>query len=147
MATIQQVYEDFAKINLREALPAMIVEGESEIKELVTGQLIEGKLSTGSPIAPSYASTYYSKKKFALNSAPGYGVPDLKVNGKYYEGITVTAESDEYDIVSPVDWPSVMQYGPEALMLSEQSKETFCDTTLGPAITKYIEEITGLVLI
>lgn len=147
MTTLAEAYEAFSQINLREDLPAMIVEGESEMRELVTGQLLEGKLSTGEPIVPSYASTYYSKKKFALNPTPGYGTPDLKVNGKYYDGITVVSQGDEYDIVSPVDWPSVMQYGPEALMLSEQSKETFCDATLGPKITAYIEQKTGLVLI
>lgn len=147
MTTIAEAYEAFAQITLREDLPAMIIEGQTEMRELVSGQLVEGKLSTGNSIAPSYASSYYAKKKFALNPTPGYGVPDTKVDGRLHDGIIITAENDEYDIEWPVDWPSITQYGPTALMLSEQSKETFCDATLGPMITKYIEEKTGLILI
>lgn len=148
MATIQQVYEDFARINLRAELPVMIVEAKPEIVELITTEQLEkGLRGDGNKMAPSYASGYYSKKKFALNALPGYGIPDAKVDGQLWDGIIVTAEAEEYNIDWPVDWPSILQYGPLALTLSEQSKEILCDATIGPAITKYISEITGLVLI
>lgn len=151
MATIEQLYEAFGSVNLREDLQVLILENGSAMAELVESQLEGGKLSTGNSITPSYASGYYATKKNAMNSLPGYGVPDLKVTGDYYAGIGVAIKSeDEYDIESDVDYAnnaSIAQYGQETLALSDDNKQVFCDDTLGPAISKYITEKTGLQLI
>lgn len=148
MATIEQLYEAFSNIKLREDLPEMIRENGTAMAELVETQLEGGKLSTGSPIAPAYAQGYYAQKKAAMNSLPGYGIPDLKLSGEYYAGIGVAIKSeDEYDIESDVEYannPSIAQYGNDLLALSDENKQVYCDGTLGPAISKYIAEKTGL---
>lgn len=148
MATIQEVYEAFAAVKLREDLPGIVQENGAALAELIKGQLIQGKLATGDTIAPSYASKYYAKKKFDLNSLAGYGNPDAKLSGNLYDAIEVTEKSvDEYNIDSTVEYAhnkSIEQYGPELLTPSEDSKQEFCDNALGPAISKYITEKTGL---
>lgn len=151
MATIEQLYEAFAGVNLREDLQILILENGTAMAELVESQLIQGKLSTGNSIAPSYASGYYATKKEEMNALPGYGIPDAKVSGDLYAGIGVAIKSeDEYDIESDVEYannPSILQYGEELLALSDDNQQVFCDDTLGPAIGKYITEKTGLQLI
>ena len=150
MATIEQLYEAFSQVKLREDLPELIRENGTAMAELVEDQLQGGKLSTGNPIQPAYANAYYAKKKASMNSLPGYGIPDLKVTGDYYAGIGVAIKSeDEYDIESDVDYAnnaSITQYGEELLALSDDNKQVFCDETLSPAIGKYIAEKTGLTL-
>lgn len=150
MTTIEQLYEAFSNVRLREDLPELIRENGTVMAELVEGQLIQGKDATGESITPSYANKYYSKKKFSMNSLPGYGIPDLKVTGDYYKGIGVAIKSeDEYDIESDVPYalnPSISQYGDNLLALSDDNKQVFCDQTLAPAIANYILEKTGLVL-
>lgn len=149
MATIEQVYQDFSQVRLREDLPDLIHETGPELVKLVLAQLADGKRPDGSSIDPSYAGKYYSQKKYGLNSAPGYGVPDLRVTGQLYDQTELVIKSEtEYDIESFVDYaqqPSILQYG-DVLLPSEDSKQTYCDDSLGPAIGKYILDKTGLVL-
>lgn len=149
MATIEQLYEAFSKVKLREDLPDIILENGTAMAELVEGQLQQGKTAASVSITPSYANQYYAKKKFTMNSLPGYGIPDLKLTGDYYQGIGVAIKSeDEYDIESDVDYAGKLneQYGDETLALSEESKQVYCDDTLGPAIANYILEKTGIML-
>lgn len=149
MATIEQLYEAFSQVNLREELQVLILENGTAMAELVEGQLTQGKTAANVSIAPSYANQYYAKKKFSMNSLPGYGIPDLKLSGEFYAGIGVAIKSsDEYDIESDVDYAGKLnqQYGDETLALSDENKQVYCDDTLGPAIANYILEKTGIVL-
>src|ERR1700688_2324220 len=149
MTTISELYEAFGQINLREDLQILILENGTAIAELVESQLEQGKLGNDTKIAPTYANKYYSKKKYGMNPTPGYGVPDLKVTGEYYKGIGVAIRSaDEYVIESDVPYalqPSITQYGDELLALSDENKQIYCNDTLGPAISDYILEKTGIV--
>ena len=147
MATIKDLYEAFGAVRLREDLPEIIQGTSKEIEILVKSQLSNGELSTGEKISKPYASTYYANKKHNLNPSPGYGIPDVKLTGALYDGISVTVTTDEYDIESSVDYSkadSITQYGPQLLAMSEESKQIYCDDTLLPAIQNYITERTGL---
>lgn len=147
MGTIQQLYEAFQNVNLKEELPNLILQTSFEIDVFVQVQLDQGLLSTGEPIAPSYASDYYAKKKNNMNGTPGFGTPDLHYTGAYYKGIGVSIKNDTYDIESNVSYAhedSISQYGDDLLRLSEEHKEQYANESLLPAIGNYIKEKTGL---
>jgi hypothetical protein len=149
-ATIEDLYEAFSQLRLRDELPELILATSYDIEVLVKAQLDMGELSTEQKIAPSYKSKYYAVKKVALNPTPGYGIPDVRVTGAYYKGIGVTVEGEDYSIESNVEYalsPQIAQYGPNLLRLSEGSKEAYCNEALSPAIEKYISNVTGLVFI
>lgn len=147
MATIDDLYEAFSTVKLSDELPNLIQGTSYEIDAKVIEQLQQGLLSTGDKITPFYASPNYATKKFKLNSAPGFGIPDIKLTGALYAGIGVSATKDEFNIESTVDYAknqSILQYGDNLLRLSEDNKQAYCDETLQPAIQDYITAKTGL---
>jgi|GEM_PF-1873151 hypothetical protein len=147
MATIQDLYEAFSQLHLRESLPIIITETGPQIVELVQEQLQQGNLATGEKISPQYVDDEYAKLKNEMNASPGYGIPDAKYTGALYDEMKAEASGDTYDIESSVDYAkskNILQYGPQLLAMSEDSKQTYCDETLGPAIQQYITEKTGL---
>lgn len=149
MATIEDLYDAFSTVNLRQELPNLILVTSYEIDVAIQVQLYQGQLSTGEQITPKYVSNYYSNKKERLNGAPGYGVPDLKVSGAYYKGIGVAVKEREYDIESNVPYAqsdSITQYGDNLLRLSEPNMVQYAENTLFPAIADYIRSKTGLEL-
>lgn len=150
MSTIDALYQDCLKLDLKGEIPQLIVDNGAEAGHLVETQLAQGQLSTGASITPEYANTYYSRKKESMNSTPGYGVPDLKYSGDYYKSIGVALKSEqEYVIESDVPYandPQITQYGEDLLKLSDDNLTIFAEKTLLPAIGKYIKEITGLEL-
>lgn len=147
--TIDDLYEAFSRVNLRQELPNLILATSYEIDVLVISQLDKGELSTGSKITPSYASNYYANKKAALNATPGIGTPDLRVTGRYYSGIGVAVKGAEYDVESNVPYAqadSITQYGDNLLRLSDPNMTAYSENTLFPAIADYIRGLTGLEL-
>jgi hypothetical protein len=147
LATIEDLYNAFKQVKLREDLPQIIQATSYEINILVINQLRVGKLSTRDPIRPAYASTYYANMKQAIGSEAAFKTPDIKLTGAYYAALGVSVTQDEYDIESTVpyaDSKQILQYGDDLLRLSEDSKQIYCDETLGPAIQSYITEKTGL---
>jgi hypothetical protein len=147
LATIEDLYNAFKQVDLRRELPVLIVNTKTQIQIKVTNQMDKGELSTGYKIAPTYGSDYYAGIKNKLNPTPGYGTPDIRLTGDLYNEIDITANEDEYDIESNVPYaksPSILKYGDNLLRMSEDSKQEYCDETLGPAIQSYITEKTGL---
>lgn len=149
MSTIDELYEDFAKLNLREKLPELVRATSFEIVALVIEQKQKGELSTGQKITPSYKDPAYAKKKYwQYNPLPGYGTPDGRLTGALDAALSVSFNGDEYDIESKVEYadsPQIAQYGDNLLRLSDTNMQTYCDDTLAPAIQDYVTEITGLI--
>ena len=71
-----------------------------EIEEKNREQLMEGRSAFGTQIIPSYKSLYYARKKYAMNSRPGFGVPDLRLSGKFHAGIKARLQGLKLDIDS-----------------------------------------------
>lgn len=146
MSTIEEVYEAFSSIRLRENLPRLIKNTEYPMVLKIIEQHKRGELSTNEKITPSYGSAIYTKFKNSLNPAPGYGTPDGTLTGAYNADLHVIVTADEYDIKSSVPYamsPSLLQYGTNFNKLSEQSKIEYCNEALFPEIEKYIAEVTG----
>ncbi|MDB5288526.1 MAG: hypothetical protein JWR05_3475 [Mucilaginibacter sp.] len=148
MSTIDELYEDFAALNLRAELPNMVLQTSYEITALIVGQKELGQLSTGEKVTPSYGSNYYSTKKEQLNPLAGYGTPDGRLTGAFDAGLGVTIKGDEYNVESNVDYAqneSLTQYGPDFIRLSDENMTAYCEDTLAPVIHDYITEKTGLI--
>lgn len=147
MTTISDLYEAFGRLKIKEQLPEMIKKTEYELITKVISQHKKGILATSRSIRPAYVSKNYSSFKNALNSAPGYGTPDIHVTGAYDADMHVTIKGEDYEIDSGVDYAksaSITQYGNDLNLPSEESKAEYWNEALLPQIQEYITEITGL---
>lgn len=77
-----------------------MMEVKEEIIDLNTSQLEAGKLSTGELIEPGYVFDEYSKYKRSIGSKAPFGVPNLKLEGGYYSGKTITPLNDGIEMKS-----------------------------------------------
>lgn len=147
MGTIRELYEAVGKLRVRENLETFIKKTEYELILKIQEQHKLGELSTGQKIAPLYKSKYYSDFKSALNSAAGYGIPDIHVTGAYDADMHVTVKGEDYEIDSGVDYAkaaSITQYGNDLNLPNDANKEAYWNEALLPEIKEYITEITGL---
>ena len=147
MATIEDVFNNFSKLNIREQLPAIIEAKQYPLIVKVIGQHDKGIDGTGQKITPSYKGKAYSYYKAALNPAAGYGVPDVKVTGSYNAELKLTVKGDQYEIDSDVSYAqsaSLTQYGNELNLPDDESKEEYWQEEVAPSILEYINEVTGI---
>lgn len=56
-------------------------------------QLLHGKQSDGQPIR-DYVLHSYAMLKHDMNPLPGFGIPDYRLTGAYYNAFIATADSD-----------------------------------------------------
>jgi hypothetical protein len=149
MSTIDELYADFAQLNLREKLPELVLQTSTEITGFIIEQKAKGELSTGEKITPSYKDPAYAKAKYwKYNPLPGYGTPDGRLTGAFDAGLSVTIRGDEYDVESNVPYAqdeSLLQYGDNFIRLNDQNMTTYCEDTLAPVIQDYITAVTGLI--
>src|SRR5690348_238105 len=82
-------------------LEESIQETESGFIDLNTQQMYEGKNSDGGEIG-AYRSEVYAEMKNQMNSLPGFGVPDLKLTGAFYEGYSLRIQGGEIEETSNV---------------------------------------------
>lgn len=145
MASWKEILRSLESIDIvQEAGQATENNGEALVK-LVQQQLYErGEDSTGAKL-PNYASNYYAKKKQALNSMPGFGVPDLRVSGKLYGDMRVLAENNVITVASGVFYfPYMAKLYPNGFDLQDGNKIIFRSDYLYPELRKIISQKTGL---
>lgn len=143
---LSEMIDGFKKVNLKEALPGLLVEAGPELVQKVRNQLNTGTDATMNKITPKYADAYYggayTREKNQMNPLPGKGTPDLYLTGFLYQGLTLKAEGGTYDITSEVDYftaPQIAQYGDEVFKVSDDNKSAFNQKTFGPLIMNYVE--------
>lgn len=147
MTTISDLYDAVSKLRVKEHVPEIIKKKEYELVSKVIGQHKLGIFPTGQKIAPAYKSKAYASFKSAINSAPGYGTPDIHLTGAYDDDMHVTIKGDSYEIDSGVGYAkaaSILQYGNDLNLPSQESKEEYWNEALVPEILIYINEVTGL---
>lgn len=147
MPTISEVYTAFSHLKIREQIPLLVKKTEYPLILKVIGQHKQGISGTGQKITPSYVGKTYSAYKASLNSAPGYGTPDIEVTGAYNSELHLTVKGDEYEIDSDVSYAqsaSLTQYGNSLNLPDETSRGEYWNETLAPEILEYISETTGI---
>jgi len=147
MATASQLEERLRNLNLRDILIASIQETAADYAVLNTNQLYEGVDGTGQKIAPQYASEGYADMKSKMNSAPGYGTPDLHLTGAFYRGYQLVVEGDELIKDSNVEYADELfeKYGNHIGQLDAENHEQYVDNTLAPVFYDKVREETGLI--
>jgi len=148
MATVVDLLNSLKQFDLKAAITQSIEETDDAYIELNTQkQLFKGYDSTGSQMQPLYKSPYYAKKKNQMNSAPGYGVPDLKLTGSFYQNMKARVESDALILDSDVDYAQYLEKNYEAdkiYGLTEDNQEQYNEVHFFNALEQKITEQTGL---
>lgn len=99
---IKQLAVNAKGLDLR-ALALRIFDGgyiKTAIVDLNLDQLDEGQTATLEKLRPKYRNVSYALQKQTLNPKPGYGNPDLKVTGDFYEGFKAELRGHILEIYS-----------------------------------------------
>jgi hypothetical protein len=147
MATTTEMLERLRSLNVRDLLVSSIEETAAEYVELNTRQMYQGLDGNGQKIQPTYRRQRYARVKNEMNSAPGYGVPDLKLTGAFYQGYGVRVEGDEVVKDSDVPYADDLfeKYGNAIGELDEDFHEEYVDGNLAPLFYDKVREETGLI--
>ena len=110
------------RLSLDELINRAVLDNKEEILDLNTAQLSKGKDSFDR-FLEEYVSDAYAKFKKALGGQAPLGIPDLKLEGDFYEGFTLIVEGQDYRVTSTDDKTDrlVEKYGQEIFALSEES--------------------------
>jgi len=145
--TIAEAYRRVEALKLREKLPELVAGTSYEITALNQFALYNYGVDSLDRKLAKYKSKYYARQKFYQNNRPGFGIPDLRLTGRHYAGMSVLISGYTYKVVSNVPYSEklVQQYGPAIYGLSKDNKRIYRTNTLMPAVRKYISQITGFV--
>jgi spore cortex formation protein SpoVR/YcgB (stage V sporulation) len=147
MTTPGDMLDALEELNLKEVVLEAIEDQKQEYLKLNLEQLYEGKGSDGDPIEPEYASFSYAQQKNYMNPTPGFGTPDLKVTGAFYEGMEIEVDEDELTEESPVEYAQYLDenYGENQIYgLTPDNHQEFVQEILQPLIVEKVSELTGL---
>lgn len=92
-----------------------------------------------------YRNPVYAEVKNRMNPLPGFGNPDLKKTGAFYQGIQVRVEGAviRTDSSDPKNDALVKKYG-DIFGLGGKFKAEYISKFLRPAFFKQLEQATGL---
>jgi hypothetical protein len=99
--TIRELNNRLKSIDLQYMKEEAVFQNRDKIAELNKEQLHQGLTSKGTSITPFYRKRWYAQFKASLPSyeAPN-NVPDLYLNGDFYNGIDVEIADNEYSVYS-----------------------------------------------
>lgn len=118
----------------------IVRENENILVDMNTGQLLQGKDSTGANISPQYYSEDYATMKNDMNPRPGFGVPDLFLEGDFQEGFFVENVEAGWKIDSK-DWKRnklAGKYGEEIFGNTEQDETEFNKEYILPELAEWM---------
>ena len=143
--TVAETIRRLKSLNLTEIAVSSMKETEKEFIDFNTQkELFVGLDSTGNQIDPLYGSASYAKKKAAINSLPGYGVPDLKLSGDFYKGMHfVSVTADKAIIESSVPYAKYLEkrYGEAIYGLNDKIRP---DYIFGPYYSVLKSKVTAV---
>jgi len=131
---------EYLKLHLLDIILESLDEHEVQIKELIHVQLRKGTKGDGQLITPQYSNKYAAKK--------GRTVPDLKVDGSYWDSIFTEPDNDVLLIKSEMKTRKGFElaehleerYTSKILELDAQSLQKLGKIIL-PSLKKRINEI------
>ena len=113
---------DVAIADLPNMIDRAVLENRSEMIDLNTAQLSQGKNSLGE-LLERYATDSYAQYKKAIGSQAPDGVPNLYLEGDFYEGFYIEKDGDDYIMYSKDGKAGELgaKYGFDIFGLSEAS--------------------------
>ena len=145
--TIKAMLEKVRTVNLRAEVPQIILVTSSEILELNKQQLFqEGVKSDGIRLL-EYAGFRYSEYKYSLNPGPGFGNPDLYLEGDFYRGFQVANITPRsFDIGSTDSKADSLEekYGENLFGFTRKSRTEYALGVFYNRVKAYITGKTGL---
>lgn len=156
--TILELYNRVSQLDTDKIITESVDETKDVILASNKEQLLEGKLSTGADISPTYqedpffktpeAAQRYSdwKDKITPNPNRKPGVPNLFINGFFHNSIKIELQGDAITYSSNVALGGKIQskYGDNIYGLNANFKSQYLDNYLSPLIRQQIESFTGL---
>ena len=99
--TIRELHSKLKALDLQYLKEEAVFQNRDKLSDLNKEQLHQGLTNKGTPITPLYRKKWYAEFKASLSSyeAPNY-VPDLYLNGDFYNGIDVEVSENDYNIFS-----------------------------------------------
>lgn len=140
--TIDRIIANTEALNISQVIQSTVEDTKEVMADLQTDQMLHGKNAFGNPIG-SYASEEYAEQKHVQNSLAGFGQVDLRKEGDFYRGITVTANANSVTITSRDGKTDklVSKYGEEIFGLSPQYKAIYMEDFKPIAIDKITDQI------
>lgn len=146
MRTVRNMLEAFKTLDIEAEIPR-IIESDSEILlDKNRDQLTRGKTSKDTEVAPGYFSLVYSMEKQRENPLAGFGVPDLKLTGAFYNGFNIKVTASEFTIDSSDSKTSKLEgkYGQIIFGLTPSSKTDYATKEFITKLQAYISSKTGV---
>ena len=139
---LAQLKKQLLTIPVKEILRESLTENKPVIEDLNAAQLQAGIRADNSPITPTYRNPLYAQYKNRRNPKPGFGRPDLKNTGAFYEGIDARVTSEGLEIESTEGKTKELQakYGPEIIGLTDQSITELQQGYLKPALYEEVRK-------
>lgn len=144
--TIQGLLNRVETLNLRSEVPNIIKRDSADIILLNQTQLLHGEDSRTRNFK-DYASDSYAKKKYARNPLAGFGIPDLRDTGEFYNDfyLEVTTATFEIDSKNFKTTGLMKKYGFELFGLTKENKKVYATGVFYTKLQKYVSLKTGLV--
>jgi len=144
--TIQGLLDKVKTVDLRSAVPDIIVRTKADAILLNQLQMFQFGLKADGNKIGEYKNKYYAQYKNRKNPQPGFGYVDLSDKKDFYNGFTldVTKTTFEFDSKDSKSDKLKKQYGNTIFGLTKDSKKTYSLDTILPAVQKYITGKTGL---
>lgn len=153
MSTISKLISNLSSVKLENVLQEEIADKSEELLDAQRNQLLEGKLSTGLDITPSYlddpffksreSAQRYSnwKDKITPNPKRKKGTPNLYIIGTLHSSISValTAKSAVFDLAFKK--PDIISKFTENILgLNEEKAAEYSQNHIAPGATKRIKQ-------
>ena len=119
----------------------IISRNQQEIIDLNTKeQLFKGESSSGQKLSPKYTGVRYARAKNKVNPLPGYGTPDLKFTGKFYNDFFLSTKGRQLEFDSKTKYAKHLEskYGSEIYGLNKDNSDWLNDKLLFPELLGWV---------
>ena len=96
------------------------------IVEIQKDQMMHGEDAYGNKIEPEYSNFYYARFKNRINPRAGFGVPDLRSTGSFYNQFYLNEYTLRVNSMDDKTGSLVQEYGESIFGLNEGSLEKYC---------------------
>lgn len=158
MADALEILETIQQLNIVSIAGATIAESKELILAKNRQQLMEGRLSTGKDITPSYLDDPYFKSREAAqrysdwkdeitpNPKRKKGTPNYFITGPYHRSIDLKVTGEDFEFHSSFKAAQSIEkkVGDDIYGLTDESKEDVIAESLEANWQKKVEAVTGL---